>query len=190
MELGRAGRRNRVLTRCQSPAVDATLRIQPNEGVTVRGTIVCGVTDGDEGHAALGLGVELSQRLGLRLVLAHVAEGLAPLTGDGDDNESVTMKANRNGGELFLARVARDYGVGDTAERRVAVGEPAMLVGQIAAEEAADMIVVGSRARRWPGRCLESRLAEGLESETPVPILIAPPASGRRRTAVAANSAR
>jgi hypothetical protein len=34
---------------------------------TVRGTIVCGVTDGDEGHAALERGVELSQRLGLRL---------------------------------------------------------------------------------------------------------------------------
>jgi nucleotide-binding universal stress UspA family protein len=156
----------------------------------VRGTIVCGVTDSDEGHAALGLGVELSRRLGMRLVLAHVAEGLAPLAGDGADNESVTMKANRHGGELFLTRVARDYGVGETAERRVAVGDPAMLVGQIAAEEAADVIVVGSRARRWPSRGLECRLAEGLESETPVPILIAPPVSGRRRMAAAANSCR
>lgn len=158
----------------------------------MRGTIVCGVTDCDEGHAALGLGVELSQRLGLRLVLAHVAEGLAPLNGEGNDNESVTMKANRRGGELFLARVAREYGVGNTAECRVAVGEPALLVGQIAAEEAADVIVVGSRTRRWPGRGLESRLAGDLERETPVPILIAPPASGRRRRVGggAASSAR
>jgi nucleotide-binding universal stress UspA family protein len=161
-----------------------------NEGVAVRGTIVCGVTDSDEGHAALELGVELSQRLGLRLVLAHVPEGLAPLDGDGDDNESLTMKGNRRGGELFLAQLAREYGVGDTAECRVAVGEPALLVGQIAAEEAADVIVVGSRARRWPGRGLESSLTEGLESETPVPIVIAPPAKGRRRKAAAAHSAR
>ena len=153
----------------------------------VRGTIVCGVTDSDEGHAALGLGVELSQRLGLRLVLAHVAEGLAPPNGEAKDKESVTMKGNRRGGELFLARVAREYGVGDTAECRVAVGEPALLVGQIAAEEAADVIVVGSRARRWPGRGLESRLAAGLESETPVPILIAPPVSDRRKAAAASS---
>jgi nucleotide-binding universal stress UspA family protein len=159
-----------------------------NDGGAVRRTIVCGVTDNDEGHAALELGVELSRRLGLRLVLAHVADGLSPL--DGDDNESVTMKGNRRGGELFLARLAREYGVGDTAECRVAVGEPALLVGQIAAEEAADVIVVGSRARRWPGRGLKSRLAEGLESETPLPILIAPPANGRRRKAAAANVAR
>jgi nucleotide-binding universal stress UspA family protein len=162
----------------------------PNEGGAVRGTIVCGVTDSDEGHAALDLGVELSQRLGLRLVLAHVAEGLAPLDGADDDNESVTMKANRRGGELVLARLAREYGVGETAECRVAVGEPALLVGRIAAEEAADVIVVGSRARRWPARGLESKLAERLESETPVPILIAPPANGRRRRAAAASTTR
>jgi nucleotide-binding universal stress UspA family protein len=160
-----------------------------NEGGAVPGTIVCGVTDSDEGHAALELGVELSQRLRLRLVLAHVAEGLAPLDGEGDDNESVTMKGNRRGGELLLARLAREYGVGDTAECRVAVGEPAVLVSQIAAEEAADVIVVGSRARRWPGRGLESRLMQGLEAATPLPILIAPPANGRRRKA-AANAAR
>ena len=114
---------------------------------TVRGTIVCGVTDGDEGHAALERGVELSQRLGLRLVLAHVAEGFAPLDGQGEDNESVTTKGSRRGGEVLLARLAREHGVIDTAELRVAVGEPASLVGQIAAEEAADVIVVGSRAR-------------------------------------------
>jgi hypothetical protein len=74
----------------------------------MRGTIVCSVTDTDEGHAALELGVELSERLGLRLVLAHVAEGFPSVAQDGDDNESVTMKANRRGGELFLERVVRE----------------------------------------------------------------------------------
>ena len=61
----------------------------------MRGTIVCGVTDSAEGHSALELGAELSKRLGMRLVLAHVAEGLAPLEGQGDNNESVTMKGSR-----------------------------------------------------------------------------------------------
>jgi len=164
--------------------------VHSNEGGAVRGTIVCGVTDSEEGHAALELGVELSQRLGLRLVLAHVAEGFAPLDGADEENESVTMKGNRRGGELFLGRMAREYGVGESAECRVAVGEPALLVGQIAAEEAADAIVVGSRARRWPARGLESRLAERLKSETLVPILIAPPANGGRRRAAAASATR
>jgi len=163
--------------------------VQPTEEDIVRGTIVCGVTDSAEGHSALELGAELSKRLGMRLVLAHVAEGLAPLEGQGDNNESVTMKGSRRGGELPLARLAREHGVGHTAECRVAVGEPALLVGQIAAEEAADVIVVGSRARRWPARGLHSKLAEGLERETPVPVVIAPPA-GRRRRAAAGSAAR
>jgi nucleotide-binding universal stress UspA family protein len=162
----------------------------PTKEEIVRGTIVCGMTDSDEGHSALELGVELSQRLGLRLVLAHVAGGLAPLEGHGDDNESVTMKGTRRGGELLLARLAREHGVGNTAECRAVVGEPALLVGRIAAEEAADVIVVGSRSRRWPGRGIQSKLAEGLESETPVPILIAPPANGRRRKAATASARR
>lgn len=156
----------------------------------MRGTIVCGVTDSDEGHAALELGVELSRRLGLRLVLAHVAEGLTRFDGVGDDSESVTTRANRRGGELFLGRLAREYGIDETADCRVAVGEPALLVGRIATEEAADVIVVGSRARRWPARGLESKLAESLKSATAVPILIAPPANGRRRKASAATATR
>jgi nucleotide-binding universal stress UspA family protein len=142
----------------------------------VRGTLVCAVTE-DEGSAdALALGAELSERLGLRLVLAHAVDGI----GNGD--ESVTTRAERQGAERRLARLADEHGVADGAERRIAVGEPAALVGRIAAEEAADMVVVGARARGWRRR-LESPLAEQLESETPVPVLIAPPrrAGARRR---------
>lgn len=155
----------------------------------MQGTIVCGVTDTDEGRGAVELGIELSQRLGLRLVLAHVAEGIVvPNSGD-DDNASVTLKGNRRGGERLLVQLAREYGIVETAQCRVAVGDPAVLVGQIAAEEAADVILVGSRARGWPRRGLESRLARELEAETRVPVLIAPP-SRRRREAPAGNGAR
>jgi nucleotide-binding universal stress UspA family protein len=49
-----------------------------------------------------------------------------------------------------------------------------VLLGQIAAEEAADVIVVGAPVRGWRKR-LESRLADELGAETPVPVVIAPP---------------
>ena len=145
----------------------------------MRGTIVCAVTDGDESENALALGAELSERLGLRLVLAHAVDGLDPET----TGESVTTKASRQGAERLLARLADEHGVGTRAARRVAVGEPAALLGQIAAEEAADVIVVGARARGWRRR-LDSPLASALETETPVPVLIAPPR--RRRGATVA----
>lgn len=143
----------------------------------MHGTLVCAVTDGDETDAALALGAELSERLGLRLVLAHAVDGIEAVA-DGNGGESVTMQASRRGAERRLAEVADQHGVADRAERRIAVGEPAALLGQIAAEEAADVIVVGARVRGWRRR-LDSRLADELETETAVPVLIAPP-RGRR----------
>ena len=156
----------------------------------MQGTVVCGVTDTDEGRQALATAVELTERLGLRLVLAHVAEGIGPLNGDGDGGESVTMKGGREGAARLLARLAAEYAVTDRAERRVAVGDAPSLLGQIAAEEAADLIVVGARTRGRLRRGLESRLADELETETPVPVLIAPPRLRQARKTMAINGAR
>jgi nucleotide-binding universal stress UspA family protein len=146
----------------------------------MRGTMVCGVDDSEEGRGAVELGVELSERLGLRLVLAHVAQAFYPHDAAEDGSESVAMKGDRIQAEHLLVRLAEEYGVTETAERRWGVGDRAALLGQIASEEAADVILVGSRARGWRGRGLRSSLAEELQAATPVPILIAPPSPRRR----------
>ena len=155
----------------------------------MRGTLVCGLTDREDAVGTVELAVELTQRLGMRLVLAHVAEGFAPRANGVDVEESVTMKGDRVGAERLLCRLAAEHGVAETAQRRIAVGQPATLLGQIAAEEAADLILVGSRQRGWPRRGLESRLAAQLETETPVPILIAPPRTRPGRRSVALSGA-
>jgi nucleotide-binding universal stress UspA family protein len=133
----------------------------------MRGTIVCGVVDTCEGRAAVAVAVDLCERLGLRLVLAHVTEGAG--------------SAGRATGAELLARVAAEHGVAGTAERREAYGDAATRLGQIAAEEAADLILVGHRARgRLRGR-FGSDVAKELEAETAIPVFIAPPS--RRRGA-------
>jgi nucleotide-binding universal stress UspA family protein len=146
----------------------------------MRGTLVCGVNNDADGRAALEMGVELSDRLGLRLVLTYASDGIGPVAGNGADEgaESVSMKANREGAARLLARLAAEHGVADRAERRFGTGDAAALIGQIAAEEAADLIVVGARRRGRLRRGLDSRLAEQLGSETPVPVLIAPSRGG------------
>jgi nucleotide-binding universal stress UspA family protein len=149
----------------------------------MHGTLVCGVNESDDGRSALEMAVALSERLGLRLVLAYISDGIAPVAGDGDGDrdgeESVSMKADREGAARLLARLSAEYGVADRAERRSGSGDAATLIGQIAAEEAADLIVVGARQRGRLRRGLESRLAEQLANETPVPVLIAPPRARR-----------
>ena len=140
----------------------------------MRGTLVCAV-NGSDGRRALELAVVLSERLGLRLVLAHISDGIASVAGHDDGEQSVSMKANRESAARVLARLTAEYGIADRAEHRSGSGDAAALIGQIAAEEAADLIVVGSHLRGRLRRGLESRLGEQLASETPVPVLIAPP---------------
>lgn len=136
----------------------------------MQGTVVCVVSAGAENDDAVAQAIAFSDRLGLRLVLAHVVEGITTFA-DGD--ESVTMRGEREAAERLLADLARDHRVEETAERRVAVGDPVSTLGQIAIEEAADVIVVGADTRGWRRRHLESRLAEQLETEMPVAVLIA-----------------
>jgi nucleotide-binding universal stress UspA family protein len=154
------------------------------------GTILCAVTDTDEGRQALARAAELTERLRLRLVLAHVAEGIPPGDGRLDGEESLTMKGDREGAARLLARLADEYEVADRAERRVAVGDAPSLLGQIAAEEAADLIVVGARTRGRLRRGLESRLADELGTETRIPVLIAPLRLRQAQKAMAIDGAR
>jgi nucleotide-binding universal stress UspA family protein len=154
----------------------------------MRGTLLCAVTEGKESQEAVALGAELSERLGLRLVLGHAFERNrgSYRVGALEEGETVTTKPDRGSAERRLIDLAERHGVAERAERRIAVGEPAALLAQIAAEEAADVIVVGARARGWRGR-LESSLADRLERETPIPVLIARPRAGSGRDDATTN---
>lgn len=148
------------------------------------GTIVCGVTDAAGGENAPQLARALGARLGLRLVLVHVVDGVPPGT-----HESLTARQRQNGGEQILSGIARELGNG--TEKRVVVGDRAEALAQVAAEEGADLIVIGSRPAGLGSRKLRCTLARELEAATPVPVLVAPPATRRRsdqRLSVAPNA--
>jgi nucleotide-binding universal stress UspA family protein len=120
------------------------------------GTIVCDVTDPLPGRSAAEFAAALGTRLGLRLVLVHV----------GVDEDRT------------LETVARAFG--REAETRVAVGDHAEALARVAAEEGADLIVVGGRPAGLGGRNLRWTLARELEAATPVPVLVAPPSTRKR----------
>jgi nucleotide-binding universal stress UspA family protein len=137
------------------------------------GTIVCGVDDAVEARAAAELASALGARLGLRLVLVHVLDGIPPGT-----DESLTARQRQSGAERMLALLAHE--VGEDVETRLVPGQRGETLAAVAAEEGADLIVVGSRTAGLRGRALRSRLARELEAETPVPVLVVPPATRRR----------
>ncbi len=148
------------------------------------GTIVCGVPEAPDDRAAAELARALQARLGLRLVLVHVIDGVPP-----GAHESLSARQRQSGAEQSLTAIAREIGNG--TEKRVVLGDRAEGLAQIAAEEGADLIVIGSRAAGLGNRKLRCTLARELEVATPVPVVVAPPATRRRssrRLAVAANS--
>jgi nucleotide-binding universal stress UspA family protein len=69
------------------------------------------------------------------------------------------------------------------------VGERADALARVAAEEGADLIVIGSRPAGLGNRKLRCTLARELEAATPIPVVVAPPTTRKRanhRLAVAA----
>jgi nucleotide-binding universal stress UspA family protein len=140
------------------------------------GTIVCGVNEGAGDREVAELAAALGERLGLLLVLVHVVDGVASFAPD-----SVTGRQRQSGAERMLDQVAR--GVGG-AETRVVIGHRGDALAAVAAEEGADLIVIGSSASGLRKKLLRSQLARELECATTVPVLVAPPStrtrSGRR----------
>jgi nucleotide-binding universal stress UspA family protein len=121
------------------------------------GTILCGVDDSQSARDALQLAAALSERLRARLVVAHVAS-----------------RRSTEDAERLVARLIAEAAPAARADARVAAGDPAGRLAQIAAEEGADLIIVGS------GRESRLRLRTGpvlageLESATTCPVVIAP----------------
>ena len=149
------------------------------------GTIVCGVTESPDGRSAGELARALGLRLGLRLVLVYVVDGVPKGT-----HESLTARQRQSGAERTLNEIARE--IGDGTEKRVVLGDRAEALAQVAADEGADLIVLGSRSTGLGSRKLRCTLARELEATTPVPVLVAPPSTRKRsdhRLSVAARAA-
>lgn len=137
--------------------------------MSLGGTIVCGVNDSTGARDALQLAAALRDRLGLRLVAAHVAT-----------HADVGCSDQRRSAERLFARVVEEAAIRGPIERRSGVGDRAGRLAQIAAEEGADIVILGSpRERRLSWR-RRSTLARALESATSCPVVIAPPQTRRR----------
>ena len=149
----------------------------------MNGTLVCGVGQTREGRTAIELADALAARLGLRVVLVHVVEGPPGAS------ESVGGRQRLAGAHRTLESAARE--LGEDTEIRVVAGDCAEGLAQVAAEEGADLVVLGSRAAGLGGTKLRCRLARELEAATSVPVLLAPPTTRRRsdcRLAVATEN--
>ena len=79
----------------------------------MHGTVVCAVTDGMENDDAVDQAAEISERLGLRLVLAHVVDG-GEVPGNGGAEEA-GARGERTAAERRLEDLAAPHVTDDPA---------------------------------------------------------------------------
>jgi nucleotide-binding universal stress UspA family protein len=125
----------------------------------VYGSILCGVDGSDDARVALRAAARLSGHLGVRLVAAHVVQAVSAEPGVGlapGRPVAGASAADLAAGRELLDHVLEQEGLED-AERHVVYGFPADCLADLADDEDAQLIVVGSRGRGlWKAALLGS----------------------------------
>jgi nucleotide-binding universal stress UspA family protein len=146
------------------------------------GTIICGVDGSLDSRAALNVAAGLAERLGARLVLAHAVEythvpyeAAAPLGGMAPQvNTAARDDGQEEAGERLLERIAFDSGL-EQANQRVTIGNPAERLADLADDEGAELIAVGSRWRGAFKAAFLGSVSNSLVGVARCPVLIVPP---------------
>jgi nucleotide-binding universal stress UspA family protein len=139
-------------------------------------SIVCGVDDSREAHVAVRVAAGLAELLGLRLVAAHVVHPPTPAVVIGPTARGVgdvPVDALLASGEALLDRILVEEGLADV-ERRVVLGNHPDRLADLADEEAAELIVVGSRGRGAFKAAFLGSFSTGLLGVARCPVLVVP----------------
>lgn len=142
--------------------------------------IVCGIDGSPHSQAALDYATELADQLDARLVLAYVVEpaptpytAIGPVAGAAPSQLSTVVERHAEGGRL-LGELVELTGAA-RAEQRVVTGIPAESLADLADDEEARLIVVGSRGRGPLRSALLGSVSTSLIGLARCPVLVVPP---------------
>jgi nucleotide-binding universal stress UspA family protein len=138
-------------------------------------TVLCGVDWREESRIAVQVARRLSESLGARLVLVHVAP--TPITPTvsvvAGGQAALAFREERDAEELLTEVAAAERLEGDV-ERRVTFGDPAEQLAALAAEERAELVVVSSRGRHGLRSALLGSVSSELAACAPCPVVVVP----------------
>jgi nucleotide-binding universal stress UspA family protein len=150
------------------------------------GSIVCGVDGSADSQAALAVANDLAGRLRLRLIMANVVEPrhvpyveVASLGGAMPRPPLRPIEQREDDATSLLVELSSTMGLAG-ADRRVVIGYPAERLADLADEEEAQMIVVGSRGRGAFKAAFLGSVSTSLIGIARCPVLVVPPGAAHR----------
>lgn len=140
------------------------------------GSIVCGVDGSNESRAALRIAAQLSGQLGLPLVIAHVTQAavVAPVIGSTRPVVSQPTAQELTASEALLKQLAEEEGLRD-ANLQSLHGFPAERLAELADDQSAAFVVVGSRGRGAFRSAFLGSVSRDLIGVARCPVLVVPP---------------
>jgi nucleotide-binding universal stress UspA family protein len=145
-------------------------------GDDVRSSILCGVDGSQHARLALRHAERLARVLGVRLVVVHVVRPPVPSPGVGPTAGRLTtipIDALLASGEALLDTILEEEEIVD-ATRRVVPGFPGDRLADLADEEGAELIVVGSRGRGAVKAAFLGSVSTDLIGVARRPVLVVP----------------
>jgi nucleotide-binding universal stress UspA family protein len=135
--------------------------------------ILCGIDESRVACEALRTARHLAEALNHGLVAAHVVAPAPVLAGPDNRQAASASPDDLAAGEALLERACVETESADV-DRRVVVGRPAERLAELADDEDAELIVVGSRGHQL----LRAAFVGGVSSEllglAPCPVLVVP----------------
>lgn len=169
-----------VAARAPCPVLVVSEEARGERGHDLGATVVCGIDESENARQALRFALRLSERLGMRLVLAYVAPppfvpGASTVPGAGARVREFEIQFRSR----LLARLAAAERAGTHLERRVAFGRPAEELAKVALGEGARLLIVGCRGRGVRRGALMGSVSRELAGRAPCPVVIVPPPAAR-----------
>ncbi len=126
---------------------------------------VIGYVKSPEGRAALDWAIEEARRVGAQLIVVHSLRGGG--SAESEEEEVLTYRPELDSIERRLA----DLGIGHSTRRLVRGMSPAEDLTKVAAEEGAELIVIGIRRRSRTGKLLMGSNAQEILLTADCPVV-------------------
>jgi nucleotide-binding universal stress UspA family protein len=122
-------------------------------------------------HAAQ-TGLDLARALGAEVATVFVVEPPVAYSGEIGIPAAELLEVSARDDEEALSAVKRSVQLPPDAPHFVRAGHPAEIIGKVAAEWPADLIVMGSRGLGGLGRALLGSVADAVVRHAPCPVLV------------------